>query len=339
MNRENQFLRITRITVALLLLMSLPVFAGGRSEKEATGSLEPFTVVLDWVPNTNHTGVYTAIEKGYYREAGLEVDVVQPSESGTEMLIASGNGDVGFSHQEYVTYARTAKEPLPIKAVAAIIQHNTSGFATLPDRNIDSPKDFEGKTYGGWGTELEDAFIKAVMDKVGGDFSKVEIVNVGTTDFFGSFRQGIDFRWIFYGWDGIRAEVKDRELEYFPLIEVDPRLDYYTPVLIASESTLENRPGRLRRFLEATSRGYEFAVDNPRQAAGHLLAHADQIDPEHARASQEYLAEQYIADAPRWGVMKEEVWETFGGFMYEYGLLASRLDAQEAFTNEFLPEQ
>jgi len=106
---------------------------------------EDITVVLDWVPNTNHTGLYVAQQLGYFEEEGLNVEIIQPSEGGSADLIAAGQGEFGISYQEQVTYARTAANPLPVKAIAAIIQHNTSGFASPVDRNILSPKDFEGK--------------------------------------------------------------------------------------------------------------------------------------------------------------------------------------------------
>ena len=107
-----------------------------------------------------------------------------------------------------MTYARTAAEPLPVVAIAAVIQHNTSGFASPVDKNIKSPADFEGKKYGGWGSPMEEAMLKGLMEKYGADFDKVEIVNIGASDFFTSVSKDVDFAWIFYGWDGIAAEIK-----------------------------------------------------------------------------------------------------------------------------------
>lgn len=135
------------VSILLCMWLSASIFADSGSEK----NLKKITVLLDWIPNTNHTGMYVAKEKGYYTEEGLSVDIIQPSEGGSAALIAAGQGEFGISYQEQVTYARTTKEPLPIKAIAAIIQHNTSGFASPTERGIKSPKDFEGKKYGGWG--------------------------------------------------------------------------------------------------------------------------------------------------------------------------------------------
>jgi ABC-type nitrate/sulfonate/bicarbonate transport system substrate-binding protein len=318
-----------------LLLMAAGVFscrAGG------TRGLRQITVILDWVPNTNHTGIYAASELGYYRDAGLEVEIIQPSEGGSADLIAAGRGDFGISYQEQVTYARTAEEPLPIVAIAAIIQHNTSGFASPADRDIETPADFEGKKYGGWGSPMEEAMLKGLMEKYGADFSKLEIINIGASDFFTSVQRDVDFAWIYYGWDGIRAELIDFDIDFMLLQDLDPVLDFYTPLIIASEDMIGNDPEPVRDFLKATQKGYAFAIEDPVKAAGILLAENSELESSLVTASQEYLAGQFISHDEGWGFMKEEIWENFSGWMFDNGLLSGSLDTANAFTNEFLPE-
>jgi ABC-type nitrate/sulfonate/bicarbonate transport system substrate-binding protein len=308
---------------------------GGVTE---TSAAEKITVVLDWVPNTNHTGIYTAKSLGYFKEENLIVDIIQPSEGGSADLIAAGKGEFGISYQEQVTYARTADEPLPVVAIAAIIQHNTSGFASPSDRNIKSPKDFEGRIYGGWGSPMEDAMLKGVMQKYGADFSRVEIVNIGASDFLTSVSKDVDFAWIFYGWDGIAAKLKDFPINFMLLQNLDSRLDFYTPVIIASEDTISRKPGLVKRFLRATQKGYDYAIKNPAEAAEILVKEVPGLDSSLIIASQEYLSSQYLADSAQWGHMKPEIWDTFSGWMFENNLITKKLDVQKAFTNEFLPE-
>src|SRR5665811_17165 len=127
------------ISVLALTMLSLSVFSGCRKPLE----MKKITVVLDWVPNTNHTGIYVAVANGYYAEEGLDVDIIQPTEGGSADLIAAGKGEFGISYQEQITYARTADTPLPVVAIAAVIQHNTSGFASPVEKNIKTPSDFE----------------------------------------------------------------------------------------------------------------------------------------------------------------------------------------------------
>jgi ABC-type nitrate/sulfonate/bicarbonate transport system substrate-binding protein len=323
--------RILALLAATVMAIGLLAGCGPKEAKK-------ITVVLDWVPNTNHTGLYVAKEKGYFAAEGLDVEIIQPSEGGTASLIAAGQGQFGVSYQEEVTMARTAENPLPIKAIAAVIQHNTSGFASPADKNITRPKDFEGKTYGGWGSPSEEAILKAIMEKDGGDFSKLKIVNVGTEDFFAATKGEIDFEWIFEGWTGVQAKLSNVPLNYIELRKVDPSLDYYTPVIIASDSYLKENPEIAKAFLRATTKGYEYAISNPEESAKILVKYAPETDEKLAIASQEYLKDQYKAEAARWGEMKTSVWDNYTRFLLDNKLIPKNLDSSEAFTNEYLPQ-
>lgn len=323
------------------MIITLGVSGCAQNQPQAPtepAKLEKVTVILDWVPNTNHTGMYVALEKGYYKEQGLDVEIIQPTEGGSADLIAAGQGQFGISYQEQVTYARTAETPLPVKAIAAIIQHNTSGFASPKEKNIATPKDFEGKKYGGWGSPAEEAMLKGLMEKSGADFSKLEMVDIGAADFFTSVQKNVDFTWIYYGWDGIAAEQKNFPLNFIKMQDIDPNLDFYTPVIIASEDTLKNKPELAKKFLKATALGYQDSINKPEEAAEALLKHAPELDKNLVIGSQKYLAAQYIADAPRWGEMKQEMWENYANWMFDKKLINVKLNANEAYTNEYLPQ-
>ena len=321
-------------SVGIILVALLMIGLTGCTTKEN----EKITVVLDWVPNTNHTGLYAAQQLGYFKAEGLEVEIIQPSEGGSADLIAAGQGEFGVSYQEQVTYARTAANPLPIKAIAAIIQHNTSGFASPTDRNIVSPKDFEGKKYGGWGSPMEVATLKGLMEGANADFGRLEIVDVGAMDYFTAVKDHVDFTWIFYGWDGVAAGLKNEPLNFIKLQDVDKNLDYYTPVIIANEDYLVKHPETAKKFLRAVTKGYQYAIENPEAAADLLLIDNPEIDRELAVASQKYLAAEYQSDAEKWGIMSPDIWENYGKWMYDQGLLENQLNADEAFTNEYLPQ-
>jgi ABC-type nitrate/sulfonate/bicarbonate transport system substrate-binding protein len=319
-------------------IMVAGLFAGCGAKDTGNKELKKVTVILDWVPNTNHTGLYVAKDKGYYAAEGLDVEIIQPSEGGTASLIAAGQGQFGISYQEEVTMARTADNPLPIKAIAAVIQHNTSGFASPAGKNITRPKDFEGKTYGGWGSPSEAAILKAIMEKDGGDFSKLKIIDVGTEDFFAATKGEIDFEWIFQGWTGVQAQLNNTPLNYIELRTLDPNLDYYTPVIIANDTLLKQDPELAKAFLRATTKGYEYAISNPEESAKILVKNAPETDEALAVASQKYLADKYKDDAPRWGEMKTSVWDNYTKFLLDNSLIPKNLDSREAFTNEYLPQ-
>ncbi|WP_026582267.1 ABC transporter substrate-binding protein [Bacillus sp. J33] len=307
-----------------------------QSEKTEKEGLEKVTVVLDWTPNTNHTGLYVAKDKGYFKEEGLDVEIIMPGEAGADQLTASGKADFGVSYQESITEARV--QGVPLVSIAAVIQHNTSGFASPADKNIKSPKDFEGKTYGGWGAPVEKSVIESLMKTENADVGKVSIVNMGDADFFTAVKRDIDFAWIYYGWTGVEAELRGEKINMIYLTDYSEKLDYYTPVLATNEKMIKDNPDTVKAFVKAASKGYEFAIDNPGEAGDILLKNAPDLDSELVKKSQEWLSPRYQDDAGRWGEQKLEVWENYADWMYENGLLDKELDAGKAFTNDFLPE-
>lgn len=310
------------------------------SEASQTASpekaLEDVTVILDYVANTNHTGMYTALDLGYYEEEGLNVSIVEPTEGATATLVAVGKGDFGISYQEDVTIALTSEEPLPVKAVAALIQHNTSGFVTAADKNITSPRDFEGKTYAGWGGPGEAAVLEAVMTQAGADFSKLNMV-VSDGSGFAALENRADIMWFFEGWDNITCEMNNFPINYMPVKDLDDRLDYYTPIIIAGNDTLEQRPEMIKKFLKATEKGYQYAISHPEESAEILHKYAPDYSLEMLTKSQEFLSGKYMEDTNVWGLMSDETWDNYTDFMAEYGVIDKTIPASDCYTNEFLP--
>ncbi|NMD69192.1 ABC transporter substrate-binding protein [Bacillus sp. DNRA2] len=331
--------------ILVLLFISLIVISGCAADKEqgsdtndkdAAKQLKKVSVVLDWTPNTNHTGLYVAKEKGYFEAEGLDVDIIMPGEAGADQLVASGKAQFGVGYQEGVTLARI--QGVPLVSIAAVIQHNTSGFASPVAKNITTPKDFEGKSYGGWGSPAEKAVIESLMKTKNADVSKVNIVNIGDADYFTAIKQNIDFTWIYYGWTGVEAELRGEKINMVYLTDYSDKLDYYTPVLMTNEKMISSDPDLVKAFVKAAAKGYEFAIENPDEAADVLIKDVPDLDSKLVKKSQQWLASKYQDDAPRWGEQKQEVWENYADWMLEHGLLEKELDAKKAFTNEFLPE-
>lgn len=323
------------LVLLILLAATLVVSSCGNEGSEQGEELEKITVMLDWVPNTNHTGLYVAKDKGWFEEEGLDVEIVNAAQSGAAQMVASGQVPFGISYQEEVTMARATG--VPIVSIAAVIQHNTSGFASLKEDNILSPKDFENKRYGGGASPAEGDIIKSLMEKYGADYDTVDFVNVGEADWFSLIGKEIDFSWIFYGWTGIEAELRGVEINYIEVGKEDPALDYYTPVIITSEEMIKEDPETIKAFLKAVSKGYDFCIENPEESVQILLKSVPELDAELVAASQEYLSEQYKADASQWGIQKREVWENYGNWLAEQKLIPEMIDVEAAFTNDFLP--
>lgn len=299
------------------------------------------TIVLDWTPNTNHTGIYVAQEKGYFEEAGLTVEVVQPPEGGAETLVASGKAQFGVSCQDGLAPAFVGDSKIPVTAIATILQHNTSGIISRAGEGMDTPKGLEGKKYATWDSPVEKATIRDVMEADGGNFDLVELIPSTVTDEVSALQsRSVDAIWIYYGWTGVACQVAGLDADYFEFAEIDPVFDFYTPVIIGNNSWLEENSETAKAFLEALSKGYTFAVENPKEAADILMKAAPELKAgsELVYESQEYLAAEYIADAKRWGEFDAERWAAFYNWLNENNLLEDKIDPKYGFTNEYLPE-
>lgn len=323
-----------KFVALLLLLVFIGSLAGCHEEPET------ITIVLDWTPNTNHTGIFVAQAKGYFEEAGLTVEVVQPPEDGAVTLVASGKAQFGVSFQDSLAPAFVGDAAMPVTAVAAVIQHNTSGIVSRAGEGMDTPRGLEGKRYATWDLDVEKETIRDVMEADGGDFGLVELIPSTVTDEVSALQSGsVDAIWIFYGWAGVACQVAGLETDYFAFADIDPVFDYYTPVIIGNDSWLEENPETARAFLSALSRGYTFAAENPGEAADILMEAAPELksNSDLVYASQEYLAGEYIAEAARWGEFDPERWAAFFRWLNENQLLDGEIDPAHGFTNAYLP--
>jgi ABC-type nitrate/sulfonate/bicarbonate transport system substrate-binding protein len=315
-------------------LAALILIFAGCAGKADTGRIR---VVLDWTPNTNHTGLYVALEKGWFAEEGLEVEIMQPPEDGALVLLASGNAEFAVDFQESMGPAiAKERDALPVQAVAAIISHNTSGIMSLAAGNIKRPRDLAGKRFASWETPLVTAVMKDIVNNDGGDFNAVTMIPNFATDAFSALETDVDAIWIYYAWDGIAAEIRGIAINYLDLGTINPRLDFYTPVLAANTVWAAANAETAKQFMRAVCRGYRFAMDNPAEAAEILLKHAPELDRELVMRSQEYLKTRYQGDAKRWGEIDPERWGGFYRWMFEQGLLEKDIGAA-GFTNEYLP--
>lgn len=327
-----------KFIAVMLSLVFIFALCGCSNTAEKNGDLKEITLCLDWTPNTNHTGIYAADKLGYYEEAGLKVTIVQPPEGGAEMMTASGQSQFGISAQDSLAANYASDEPMAITTVATILQHNTSGIISL---DCESPKDLEGKRYSTWDSPTEKAIIKHVMKNDGGDFSKVELIPNVITNEAEALRHGdTDAVWIYYAWSGINAEITDLDFEYFNFADIDSVFDFYTPVIIANDAFLESDPETAKAFLAATAKGYEYAIENPDEAA-HMLIMADETgslvgSEELVVASQNWISKQYIADAESWGVIDPERWNAFYSWLGEEGLTEKIIPEGTGFTNDYL---
>lgn len=331
---------------SFLLIFTLIIVAGcnqteGESatndEEGKDSELTPVKFALDWTPNTNHTGIYVAKEKGFFEEQGLDVEILMPGEVGVNQLLGSGKVDFGISYQEGLTQARA--EGLPLVSIAAVIQHNTAGYASPVEKDITEPKDFEGKKFGAYGSDLEQAMMKTIMEQNNADIDEVDFITTGDSDFFVAVERDVDFSLVYYAWTGIEAEIRGVDLNMVYLADFSEKLDFYTPIIATSEEMIEKDSETVEAFTHAAVKGYEYAIENPEEAADILIESEPDLDPELVKRSQEWLSPRYQDDADQFGIQEKERWENFAEFMLENKIIDEPVDVGEAFTNEFLPDK
>ena len=326
--------------VPLLLLLACGSDGG-------SGGRTNVTLALDWVPNTNHTGVFVAQEKGWYADEKLNVTILPYSEGSTpDVQVAAGRADFGFSFEEAVTMARAAGQPLV--SVAAVIQKNSSALVTLKDSGLDRPARLNGRRYAGFGAPFEEPVINAIIACDGVASPRFENVTTNTFGFQALQAKQADFVWIFLGWEGLQAKRQNVELNAFPPTSYCIP-NYYTPVIVTNEKMTKEKADIVRRFMRATARGYELAIADPAQAADLLIKAAPRgsfPDPDLVKESAQFLAPRYKEGKARWGEQDLQVWTDYPRFMVQSGRLkdangrtvTGELDYASFFTNDFLPE-
>ena len=294
------------------------------------------TFCLDWTPNTNHTGIYVAQQKGYFADEGLDVTIVQPSEDGAEAMIGTGQCQFGVSFQDYIANALVAGNT-SIQAVAAIIQHNTSGIMSRKEDGITSAKGMEDHTYATWELPVEQATIKQVVEADGGDYSKVKLVPNTFDDEVSALKAGgVDTIWVYEGWSVQNAIVQNYPVNYFSFISIDEVFDFYTPVIAANAEFCAQNPDTAKAFLRAVKKGYELAISDPDTAADILCAAVPELDAALVKQSAGFLAGEYQSDAASWGVIDGKRWEAFYQWLNDNNLVESPLDVSAGWTMDYL---
>ncbi len=301
---------------------------------------------LDWTPNTDHTGLYVAQSKGWYRDAAIELKVLPYGALPPEGLMDAGQADCGISFQDSLTFAVAGGAR--IRSVMAILQHTASAIAVLADSGITRPRQLDGKTYAGFGYANEIPTLKAVI-KADGGTGTFKTVQADSTAYEALYEHKADFTIPFLAWEGVEAAERGIKLRTFAFTDYGFP-DFYQVVLACSTDFLARQPDVARRFLAATQRGFAFAASDPVEAAGILVAQNPGVfdaNPKLPVDSAKFMASGgYLVDASgQVGRQTLEKWTAYSKFLYDQGLLTdpdgkplkAPPDYASLFTNEFLP--
>lgn len=301
------------------------------------GAVTKLTLCLDYAPNTNHTGIYVADALGYLADEGIELTIVQPADTGAEAVVVSGEAELGVSYQDYIANVLAADATAPIAAIAAIVQHNTSGIMSRASDGVTHPAAMEGLRYATWEMPVELATVRQIVEADGGNFDAIIQVPYTVDDEVSGLKANLfDTVWVYEGWAVANAAVQDYEVNFFSFISIDDAFDYYTPVIVVNTDFAAAHDDVIRAFLRAVRRGYEYVIANPDKAADILLSAVPELDEALVRESQAFLSAQYVADADAWGVIDSVRWSRFYQWLNDNDLLEHALDINAGWTGEYL---
>lgn len=282
----------------------------------------PISVALDWTPNTNHIGLYVAQAKGFYEEAGLEVEILPYTDTSAATLVANNVADFGILGSIGLFTQRTAGADLV--AAYALVQTETGRLVFNADRDdIQRPRDLDGKIYAGFGSGWETALIGTIIRHDGG-VGEFETVTLGTSAYEALANGAVDFTLEVYTWEGVKAEREGPAQRAFRYADYGVP-DQHTNFLGTTDDYLAEHPDAAQAFISASRRGYAYAVAQPDEAADILVAaNADfLLDRDFVRASLQALIDGHylVGEDGAVGTIDPAKMEAMGNFLFEAGLL------------------
>lgn len=330
------------ISVVLLLAMLTSLFLTGcgdaaekEKEKSADGDadLREIDVVLDWYPNALHTFLYVAMERGYFEEEGLKVNVQFPSNANDAMsLVAAGKAEIGLYYQQDVIQARV-NQNVPVKSIGAVVQSPLNIILSLKDKNITKPEDLVGKTVGYAGTELSEALVRAMMQHVGADASDVEMIDVGFELMSSMTTGNVDATiGCLVNHEVPQMEEEGFEVNYF-MVNGYGVPNYYECVLLANDDSIENDSEMLAGFLRACRKGFADFQEDPDGCLQILLNNQNEenfpLTESVEQKSCEVLLPLMETSDTKFLTQTEEVWQENIDWMKEQKLISKDVAVEE----------
>lgn len=302
------------------LLVGASGCGGESSEPE---SPVPATLVLDYLPNGVHAGVYAALSSGAYLEEGIELKVLTPtSTADTIRLIQAGKADFGLA--DGIDIATQISAGRDARAVMAVTQRPSGGLITLAAEDVESPADLEGKTVGETGVPSDRAVLETMVDAAGGDSEKVKAVTVG----FGGIQALLAGRIsAFTGYipaDGQVVESLGKETRTFAFDDFGGP-SYPGLVAFSTGPRIADDPELVDGFVRATIAGYRQALEDPEKAVSDMVSAVPELDYDLALSSFEAYRPLF-GDAEGFGQINRESVADLSAFMAKQKLIPSPFD-------------
>ena len=322
-------------------ILACVLVVAGCGEKEEGGSTDPDTVslMLDFYPNPDHVGIYTALQQGDFPDAGLELSIAEPADPAAPIQqVAAGQVDIAISYEPEVLIARD--QGLPVVAIGSLVDEPLTSMIWLPESRIRGIPDLRGRTVATAGIPYQDGYLKTILERAGVPAGEVQTANVGYSllpallsgradAMLGGFRnvEGVDLR------------LRGRRPTVTPVDQLGvPTYDEL--VLVANEESIEENPEPLRLFLAALERGTATAVARPQAGTAALLEASPGLEPKLTTAQVAATVPLLARDeGERFGELDPRRWEEFAAWMSDNGLIESAEAAEGAVTDELLPAE
>ena len=321
-------------TVVILVLIIL----GAVLSSACSGGPSNHTTVslaLDWFPNSNHSGFYMAQEMGYYEDEQLDVNIFVPANPEDVLkTVGSGRDDFGISYQAEVLLARG--EGVPVKSIAAIVQHPLNSVMVLQNSGITRPSHLSGKKIAVTGIPSEEALFSTMLEHDGISLEDVTLVNVGFELSPALIGGKVDaIVGAYWTYESIVMEMQGFPVDVLRMEEWGVP-DFYELVLVANQDMIARNPELVRAFLRATAKGFADAMNDHQGAVDILVDANPEADKSLEIQSIGLLAPMWTHEAPIFGWQTEERWTSLARWMKGEGLLHGDIDGEQAFTSEFV---
>lgn len=338
MTRSRSAPRTVLIAVSIAVLAIVAGCGERQGAVDEAPPPEPFELALDWFPNPDHAGIYQALARGYFDDAGLDVRPQVPSDPAAPIKqVAAGRVDLAISYEPEVMLARD--EGLDVVAVAALAHEPLTSLVSLGRGGIRNPRQLDGKRVATAGIPYQAAYLRAILEQAGLAEDDVNQVDVGLNLLSPLIAGRVDaVLGMFWNIEGVQLRQRGENPTVVPVDELGiPTYDEL--VLVASGDRVDEEPEAIRLFLAALERGTRDAADNPAAATTALLEANDDLVPRLTRAQVNRTLPVLLPrgrDA-QYGFMEPEQWREFAGFMVDEDLIDEQPPTDEVLTNELLP--
>ena len=328
---------LAAVLPAVLLALGFTA-CGEKEERVAGGTPERVDLVLDYLPNADHAGIYAAIEEDEFEAAKLDVTPRTPSDPSAPLkLLASGRADLAISYEPELLLARAKGAELV--SIGALVQKPLTSLVSLGKEPIRHPLALEGKKVGTAGIPYQDAYLKTILEQAGADPDRVKSVNVGFNLVPALLTKRVDaVLGMFWNVEGVELKRRDRDPVILRMDDIGVPT-YNELIVVARAGDVRDRGPLLRRFMRALARGHQRLRDDIDTGVDALVKANPDLDRRLQRAQVSATLPVFFpqdGDRP-FGFQDPREWERYAQWMADNDLLPSTQTAQRAFTNEFLP--